>query len=347
MRNGVLTVPHLLGGIIVAVLVCGGAGYIGSHCVYGLIEKNEEVVVVDNLQTGHRAAVHKSARFYEGDIRNGKFLDRVFEENNIDAVIHFAANSLVGVSMKVPLEYYDNNVYGTQVLLGAMNRHKVGRIVFSSTAATYGEPERVPILETDKTQPTNPYGETKLAMEKMMKWVDSAHGIKYIALRYFNVAGAHENGSIGEDHNPETHLIPLILQVPLGKRESISIFGDDYETADGTCIRDYIHVMDLVDAHILALDKLRAGGESNIYNLGNGEGFSVKQVIEAARRVTGHPIPVVVCPRRAGDPSTLIASSKKAKEELGWEPRFGRIEDIIASAWNWHSKNPEGYGESR
>lgn len=326
-----------------AVLVCGGAGYIGSHCVYGLIERKEEVVVADNLQTGHKDAVHKGARFYEGDIRDAGFLDRVFGENDIDSVIHFAANSLVGESMKEPLAYYDNNVHGTQVLLEAMSRHNVGRIVFSSTAAVYGEPESIPILETDRTLPTNPYGETKLAMEKMMKWADCAHGIKYIALRYFNVAGAHENGMIGEDHNPETHLIPLILQVPLGKREYISIYGDDYDTHDGTCIRDYIHVMDLADAHIKALDKLRAGADSNVYNLGNGEGFSVKEMVEAARRVTNHPIPAVICPRRAGDPSVLIASSKKAREELGWRPRYNKIDDIIASAWKWHKNNPGGF----
>ncbi|KUO70528.1 MAG: UDP-glucose 4-epimerase, partial [Clostridia bacterium BRH_c25] len=295
-----------------AVLVCGGAGYIGSHCVYGLIDGKEEVVVADNLQTGHRDAVHKDAKFYKGDIRDREFLDKVFKENKLDAVVHFAANSLVGVSMKEPLAYYDNNVHGTQVLLEAMNRHRVGRIVFSSTAAAYGEPESIPILETDRTLPTNPYGETKLAMEKMMKWAENAHGIKFIALRYFNVAGAHKNGMIGEDHDPETHLIPLILQVPLGKRESIAVFGDDYDTQDGTCIRDYIHVEDLTEAHILALNSLREGSPSTVYNLGNGEGFSVKEIVEAARRVTKHPIPSVICPRRAGDPSTLIASGKKA-----------------------------------
>jgi UDP-glucose 4-epimerase len=330
-----------------SVLVCGGAGYIGSHCVYGLIDRKEEVVVVDNLQTGHLGAVSRDAKFYQGDIRDGEFLDRVFQENSIDAVIHFAANSLVGVSMNEPLEYYDNNVYGTQMLLQAMNRHRVCRIVFSSTAATYGEPESIPILETDRTLPTSPYGETKLAMEKMMKWADNAHGLKYIALRYFNVAGAHKSGMTGEDHSPETHLIPLILQVPLGKRESISIFGDDYDTPDGTCIRDYIHVTDLVDAHILALESLRAGAGSNVYNLGNGEGFSVKEMVEAARRVTMHPIPAVICPRRAGDPSTLIASSAKAREELGWEPKFKSVEDIIASAWNWHRNNPQGFKKDK
>ena len=326
-----------------AVLVTGGAGYIGSHCVYGLIDKNEEVIVADNLQTGHKGAVHRNARFYKGDIRNSEFLDKVFSENSIDSVIHFAANSLVGESMREPLAYYNNNVHGTEVLLSTMNKHKVGRIVFSSTAATYGEPERIPILETDNTEPTNTYGETKLAMEKMMKWADIAHGIKYIALRYFNVAGAHESGIIGEDHKPETHLIPLILQVPLNKREGITIFGDDYDTNDGTCIRDYIHVMDLVDAHILALNMLRAGAESTVYNLGNGEGFSVKEIIESARKVTGHLIPSAVIERREGDPLVLVASSKKAKQELGWKPNFAGVEEIIASAWKWHKNNPDGF----
>lgn len=321
-----------------SVLVCGGAGYIGSHCVYGLIDQKEEVIVVDNLLTGHSYAVHKEAKLYVGDIRDREFMDRVFIENKIDVVVHFAANSLVGVSMKEPLTYYDNNVHGTQVLLEAMNKHKVNKIVFSSSAATYGEPESIPILESDRTLPTNPYGETKLAMEKMMKWADNAYGIKYIALRYFNVAGAHENGIIGEDHEPETHLIPIILQVPLKKRESISIFGDDYDTHDGTCIRDYIHVMDLVDAHVLALNSLRKGADSTVYNLGNGEGFSVKEVIEAARRVTNYSIPSVICPRRVGDPSILIASGKKARDELGWEPKFKRIDDIVASAWKWHKR---------
>ncbi|MGE5633167.1 MAG: UDP-glucose 4-epimerase GalE [Caulobacteraceae bacterium] len=328
-----------------AVLVTGGAGYIGSHCVYGLIDKGEDVIIADNLQTGHVDAVHKKAKFYKGDLRDRAFLDKVFAENKIDSVIHFAANSLVGVSMKEPLAYYDNNMHGTQVLLEMMMKHNVKRIVFSSTAATYGEPENIPILETDRTEPTNPYGETKLAMEKMMKWADEAYGLKYIALRYFNVAGAHESGLIGEDHNPETHLIPLILQVPLNRREKITIFGDDYDTNDGTCIRDYIYVMDLVDAHILALKKLRGGSNSTVYNLGNGEGFSVKEMIEAARRVTGHPIPAVVVERRAGDPSKLIASSRKAQQELGWNPSYTTVDDIIATAWKWHRNNPEGFGK--
>ncbi|MGG6433660.1 UDP-glucose 4-epimerase GalE [Anoxybacillus sp. D401a] len=326
------------------ILVCGGAGYIGSHAVYRLIEKGEQVVVVDNLQTGHRKAVHPDALFYEGDIRDRHFLSDIFNKHEIDTVIHFAAHSLVGESVKQPLAYYNNNVYGTEVLLDVMNKHGVKQIVFSSTAAVYGEPKQIPIQETDETNPESPYGETKLAMEKMMKWVNVAYGIRYISLRYFNVAGAYGT-MLGEDHRPETHVIPLILQVPLGKREEFHIFGDDYDTYDGTCIRDYIHVLDLVDAHMLAVEKLRKGSESNIYNLGNGNGFSVKEVVEAARRVTGHPISAKIMPRRPGDPARLVASSEKAKRELGWKPMYTTIEEIIASAWEWHQANPNGYEE--
>lgn len=327
------------------ILVRGGAGYIGSHAVHQLIEKGEEVVVVDNLETGHIESVHKQAKFYKVDIRNEEELDKVFKENNITEVIHFAANSLVGESMTNPLKYYNNNVHGTEVLLKVMINNDVKKIVFSSTAATYGEAEKMPITETDKTEPTNTYGETKLAMEKMMKWCDTAYGLKYVALRYFNVAGAHVSGSIGEAHNPETHLIPLILQVPLGKREFISIFGEDYDTEDGTCIRDYIHVTDLANAHILAVEYLREGKDSDVFNLGNGSGFSVKEMIESARRVTGHEIPAKICERRAGDPARLIASSKKAKEILNWEPKFTNVEEIIASAWKWHKNNPNGFSK--
>ncbi|MFC0297858.1 UDP-glucose 4-epimerase GalE [Geobacillus jurassicus] len=324
------------------ILVCGGAGYIGSHAVYRLLEKGERVVVVDNLQTGHWEAVHPDAVFCQGDIRDRDFLREVFRRHDIEAVIHFAANSLVGESMEEPLKYYDNNVYGTQVLLEVMREFDVKQIVFSSTAAVYGEPKQIPIVETDPTEPTNAYGETKLAMEKMMKWADRAYGIRSISLRYFNVAGAYGT-TIGEDHNPETHLIPLILKVPLGQREEILIFGDDYDTPDGTCIRDYIHVLDLVDAHCLALEKLRSGAASDVYNLGNGNGFSVKEVIEAARQVTGHPIPARVAARRPGDPARLVASSEKAKRELGWEPKYPSITDIVASAWEWHQARPNGY----
>jgi UDP-glucose 4-epimerase len=325
-----------------AVLVCGGAGYIGSHCVYELIEKGEKVVVVDNLLTGFKSSVHKDAIFYEGDIRDLDFLNHVFKEQEIDSVIHFAANSLVGESMTVPLKYFGNNVYGTEILLKAMVENNINKIVFSSTAAVYGEPESVPIKETDPTNPTNPYGETKLAMEKMMKWVDLAHGIKYVSLRYFNVAGAHPSGLIGEMHNPETHLIPLVLQVPLKVRDKIMIFGDDYKTEDGTCVRDYIHIMDLINAHLLALEYLRAGNDSDIFNLGNGMGFSVKEIIDASEEVTGQDIKKEMGERRAGDPATLVASSDKIKQVLGWEPKHADVKDIIQSAWNFHKNHNQG-----
>ena len=325
------------------ILVLGGAGYIGSHTVYELVDKGYEVVIVDNLETGHIEAVHEKARFYKGDIRDREFMDSVFETEKIDGVIHFAANSLVGESMTNPLKYYDNNLCGTKVLLESMVAHGIDKIVFSSTAATYGEPEKLPILETDKTEPTNTYGETKLSMEKMFKWTALAHNLRYISLRYFNACGAHESGNIGEAHATETHLIPLILQVPNGKREAINIYGDDYDTKDGTCVRDYIHVKDLAQAHILAMEYLAEGKESNVFNLGNGVGFTVKEVIDAARRVTGHEIKAVVTPRRAGDPAVLIASSEKAKEVLGWKPEHTDIEEIIESAWKWHKTHPNGF----
>lgn len=325
-----------------AVLVTGGAGYIGSHTVAALLEREEEVVIADNLSQGHREAV-LGGTLCVGDLRDRAWLDSVFRKHSIKEVIHFAASSLVGESMKDPGKYYDNNVNGTLTLLETMREHEVNRVVFSSTAATYGEPEQVPIQETDLTVPTNTYGETKLAMEKMMRWFDSAYGLKYVSLRYFNAAGALPDGRIGEDHHPETHLIPLILQVPLGKREHISIYGDDYPTSDGTCIRDYIHVCDLANAHILALEKLRQGGESSIYNLGSGNGYSVKEVIDVCRKVTGHPIPAVVQPRRAGDPAVLIASSERIRSELGWQPKRDSLEAIVGDAWQWHQANPGGY----
>lgn len=326
-----------------AILVLGGAGYIGSHTVYALIDSGRDVVVADNLVTGFRAAVHPKARFYQLDIRDRAALDALFEAEQIEGVIHFAASSQVGESMSDPLKYYDNNLHGTMVLLQAMVAHGVDKIVFSSTAATYGEPERVPILETDRTEPTNCYGETKLSMEKMMSWVSRAHGLRYVALRYFNACGAHPSGAIGEAHDPETHLIPLILQVPGGQREKISIFGDDYPTPDGTCIRDYIHVTDLAQAHILALDYLLRGGENNVFNLGNGVGFSVKEVIDVARAITGHPIPAEICARRAGDPAQLVASSDKARTVLGWDPQYADLHTIVATAWAWHSTHPHGF----
>lgn len=325
------------------VLVCGGAGYIGSHTVYELIERGHSVVVVDSLIKGHKAAIHNDAKFYLGDIRDEEFMDRVFKENKIDAVIDFAAFSLVGESVNEPFKYYENNVYGTLKLLEAMERADVKKIVFSSTAATYGEPENDIIVESDNTNPTNPYGETKLTVEKMLKWADNAYGIKFVALRYFNAAGAHISGKIGEDHNPETHLIPIILQTALGQREKMFIFGDDYDTPDGTCVRDYIHVTDLADAHIKALEKLFRTNESGIYNLGNGKGFSVKEVIEKAKKITGKDFKVEIEARRSGDPSTLIASSEKAIKELGWRPKFNTLDKIIETAWNWHKDHKNGY----
>lgn len=325
------------------ILVLGGAGYIGSHTVYELIDNGEDVVVIDNLQTGYEEAIHPKAKFYKGDIRNREFLDDVFKREKIDAVIHFAACSLVGESMEKPLKYYDNNLCGTKILLDAMVANGLDKIVFSSTAATYGEPERVPILETDRTEPTNTYGETKLSMEKMFKWVGKAHNIRYVSLRYFNACGAHVSGEIGEAHNPESHIIPLILQVPNGKREFISVYGNDYDTKDGTCVRDYIHVTDLAQAHILAVKYLQNGGQSDVFNLGNGIGFTVNEVIETARKVTGHTIPAKITPRRQGDPAQLIASSDKAKKILGWKPEHASLNEIISSAWNWHKNHPEGF----
>ena len=328
-----------------AILVLGGAGYIGSHTALELVKAGNEVVIADNLVTGYRKAIPEGAKFYEGDLRDFDFLNKLFQQEKIDAVIHFAAYSLVGESVTNPLKYYDNNLYGTKVLLEAMVKNNVGKIVFSSTAATYGEPENIPILETDRACPTNPYGETKLAMEKMFKWTAEAHGLRYVSLRYFNACGADESGIIGEAHNPESHLIPLILQVPNGKRETISIYGTDYDTPDGTCIRDYIHVTDLAQAHILAVQYLNNGGKSDIFNLGNGVGYSVREVIETARKVTGHPIPATETSRRAGDPARLVASSEKAKSVLGWKPVHDSLEEIIASAWNWHKNHPNGYNE--
>ena len=327
------------------LLVLGGAGYIGSHTAVELLDRGHEVVIADNLITGYKQAVPKEAVFYQGDIRDYNFLNNLFKTEKIDAVIQFAAFSLVGESVTNPLKYYENNLYGTKVLLQAMIDNNVDKIVFSSTAATYGEPENIPILESDRTCPTNPYGETKLAMEKMMKWSANAYQLRYVSLRYFNACGAHKSGKLGEAHNPESHLIPLVLQVPNGKRESVSIYGTDYDTPDGTCIRDYIHVTDLAEAHILAVEYLMKGGESNVFNLGNGVGYSVREVIETARKVTGHPIPAVEIPRRAGDPARLVASGEKAKTVLGWEPKITSLEDIIRSAWVWHSTHPNGYNE--
>ena len=326
------------------ILVAGGAGYIGSHMVVLLSRRGYDVIVADNLQTGHRQAVRGARQLYVGDLRDTAFLDRVFSENRVDGVINFAACSLVGESVKDPLKYYGNNVSGAISLLSDMRTHGVKNIVFSSTAATYGEPEKQPIEESDRTEPTNPYGATKLAIENMLKWCDRAYGIHYVALRYFNAAGSDPEAGIGEDHNPETHLIPLVMKTALGQRDHIGIFGDHYPTADGTCIRDYIHVQDLTLAHLSALEYLEKGGSSDVFNLGSGTGYSVSEIIETARRVTGREIKAVVEPPRPGDPSVLIASNQKAKMVLEWQPSRG-LEQIISDAWAWHSGHPNGYEE--
>ncbi|WP_270998603.1 UDP-glucose 4-epimerase GalE [Listeria seeligeri] len=326
-----------------SIIVLGGAGYIGSHAVAELVNRGYNVVVVDNLKTGHKEAIHEKAKFYQGDIRDKDFLSSVFDRETVDGVMHFAASSLVGESMEEPLQYLNNNVYGTQILLEVMEQFGVKNIVFSSSAATYGEPEQVPIIESMSTNPESTYGDTKLIMEKMMKWCDKAYGMKYVALRYFNVAGAKSDGTIGEDHQPESHLVPIILQVALGQREKLAIYGDDYNTPDGTCIRDYVHVEDLIDAHIRSLEYLENGGESNIFNLGSSKGFSVQEILVAARSVTEKTIPAEVVARRAGDPGILIASSDKARKILGWEQKYTDIKDIIATAWKWHESHPNGY----
>ncbi|MFR4286871.1 MAG: UDP-glucose 4-epimerase GalE [Enterococcus italicus] len=327
------------------ILVLGGAGYIGSHAVDQFITAGFDVAVVDNLLTGHRKAVHPAARFYEGDIRNKAFMQSVFKKESIEGVIHFAASSLVGESMERPLLYFDNNVYGTLVTLEVMHEYGVKRIVFSSTAATYGEPNETPITENMPASPKNPYGESKRMMENMMRWCDEAYGIRYVALRYFNVAGAKLDHSIGEDHTTETHLVPLLLQTALGQRESFTIFGEDYPTKDGTCVRDYVHVVDLIQAHLKAYDYLVNDGKSDAFNLGSNEGFSVKEMLTAARQITGKEIPVKVGPRRAGDPAVLVASPQKAKTILGWTPEYTTIETIFSSAWSWHQIHPHGYAK--
>jgi len=325
------------------ILVTGGAGYIGSHMVRDLCDAGHKVAVIDSMVTGYKAAVDKRAALYMGDIRDSAFLDSVFAAEKPASVVHFAASSLVGESMTAPLDYYDNNLGGSRELLAAMTRHGVRDIVFSSTAATYGEAANEPILETAPNLPTNTYGATKLAAEGMIRDVARAHGLQYVILRYFNVAGAHPSALIGEAHNPETHLIPLVLKTALGVRESISIFGTDYPTPDGTCIRDYIHVCDLISAHSLALEYLERGGTSDIFNLGSQTGYSVRQIIDAARAITGRDINVVEAPRRAGDPAVLIASGEKAKSTLGWKPKYDSLEDIVGSAWKWHSEKPNGF----
>jgi UDP-glucose 4-epimerase len=322
------------------VLVTGGAGYIGSVVVAELVRLKHRVVVYDNLSHGYRAAVPNGAAFEQGDIADAECIASLLRQHKIDAVLHFAALIEAGESMRVPERYFRNNTANALTLLECMLAEGVKNLVFSSTAAVYGDPEHIPIRETDTLHPTNAYGESKLLVERMLAWFNRIHGLRYASLRYFNAAGA--SGDLGEAHNPESHLIPLILQVAQGKRESIAIFGTDYPTPDGTCIRDYIHVLDLAQAHLLALDAL-AARDKLIYNLGNGRGFSVREVIDAARRVTSHPIPAVESPRRAGDPAVLVASSEQIQNDLGWKPRYAELEAIISSSWRWMQKHPDGY----
>jgi len=324
------------------VLVTGGAGYIGSVIVAELIDAGDEVIVVDNLSQGHRAAVHPRAVFVEGDLADQALLAETMAKHRPEAIMHFASNTLVGESVEKPFMYLGDNVTNGLNLLQSAVEHGVRRFILSSTANLFDDPERIPIRADERIVPGSPYGESKHMLERLLHWMDEIYGLRYAALRYFNACGA-ASADLGEDHDPETHLIPLVLQVALGQREKIVIFGDDYHTPDGTCIRDYVHVLDLADAHIRALRALDGG--SRRYNLGNGRGFSVKEVVETARRVTGHPIPAEVGPRRPGDPATLIADSQLIKEELGWEPRYPDLHSIIESAWKWHRKHPHGYEE--
>lgn len=326
------------------ILVAGGAGYVGSHFVKRAVEEGHEIVVVDNLSTGHRKAVGEGVRFFEADVRDRDEMMKILRETGVEAVVHFAANSLVAESVEQPLKYFDNNTYGMMCLLEAMRETECKKLIFSSTAAVYGNPEKVPIEEGDRKEPVNPYGDSKLMMEQIMKGADAAYGIKGVALRYFNVAGADASGEIGEDHRPETHLVPNVLAAALGKAEKIVMFGDDYDTKDGFNVRDYVHPTDLADAHLLALDYLD-GGKSGEFNLGSATGFSVREVVDMAEEVVGRKIPQEVGPRRAGDPDILVASAARAKEVLGWEPRFDDIREIIASAWKWTEGHPNGYSE--
>lgn len=325
------------------ILVTGGAGYIGSHTVYKLIEMGHAVTVYDKLSKGHAAAVPEQAALIVGDIRDSILLSKTFKENNIQAVIHFAADSLVGESMQQPAKYYQNNVAATLALLETMLDCNVMKIVFSSTAAVYGEPNHWPITEDMPTQPTNVYGRTKLVIEGMLADFAQAYELSYVSLRYFNAAGALAGGSIGEDHNPESHLIPLVLKTALGQRQAIDIYGTDYPTADGTCIRDYIHVVDLAMAHVLAVSHLLSGGSSRVYNLGSEQGFSVREVINQAKSITGIDFTVREIARRSGDPAVLVASSEKIRTELGWMPRYSNLDSIIKDAWVWHRGHPQGY----
>jgi UDP-glucose 4-epimerase len=326
------------------ILITGGAGYIGSITTAELVQAGYEVVVFDNLYQGHRDAVHPQARFVQGDLSDRAALEKLFEQHpGIDGVMHFASYTLVGESMEKPHLYLRDNVVNAFNLLDTAAANGVERFILSSTANLFDEPERMPIDENEKIVPGSPYGESKYFIERLLHWFEVIHGMRYAALRYFNAAGGTPER--GEDHDPETHLIPLVLEVALGQREAITVFGDDYPTPDGTCVRDYIHVVDLAQAHILAMEALDRLGSLR-YNLGNGAGFSVLEVIETARRVTGHPIPHIIGPRRPGDPATLIASSDSIREALGWTPRYPDLEDIVASAWEWHQSHPHGYGRA-
>lgn len=326
-----------------SILVSGGAGYIGSHTVRTLVEQGYKPVVLDSLVTGHRQSVSLDVPFYEGDIADSVLVRKIVEREQVSAVIHFAARSLVGESVEKPDLYFEENTAKTNRFASSLLESGVNKIIFSSTAATYGIPDEVPIPESAPTNPINPYGFSKLMIEQSFSWLEKAYGLKWIALRYFNAAGAALDGSLGEDHIPETHLIPLILKTALGQRESISVFGTDYSTPDGTCLRDYIHVLDLAKAHILALEALETGLGSGVYNVGTGSGYSVKEVIETARVITGRTIPVLETPRRPGDPDKLVAKVEKIQSLLGWTPKHSSLEQIMESAWAWHLKHPHGY----
>ncbi|MDD3588611.1 MAG: UDP-glucose 4-epimerase GalE [Thermoguttaceae bacterium] len=327
------------------VLVTGGAGYIGSHAVKALLASDHHVAVIDNLSKGHRKAVSPEASFYQVDLHETNRLEEILRANKIEVVMHFAAFIAVGESVSEPVMYYRNNTGGALSLLTAMSACGVKRFIFSSTAATYGQPERVPIEEDDRQRPINPYGWSKWMVERILRDLSTSDpDFAFTALRYFNVAGAAQDGSIGEDHHPETHLIPKVLDVPLGHEQFVPVFGHDYQTADGTCVRDYVHVEDLISAHILAMNALTPG-RHKFYNLGIGRGYSVREIVEAAREVTGHPIPIQYGPRREGDPDSLFACSNKIQQELHWKPRFTDVHEVIETAWNWHRNHPNGYGE--
>jgi UDP-glucose 4-epimerase len=322
------------------ILVTGGAGYIGSIVVEQLVKEGESVIVFDNLYQGHQEAVHPDAIFIKGDLADAAAVNAIFEEYKPEAIMHFASHTLVGESMEKPFLYLGENITNGLNLLQAAVKYNARRFIFSSTANLFEDPERMPIDEGERIVPGSPYGESKYILERMLYWLDRTQGLRYGALRYFNASGA--SAERGEDHTPEYHLIPIVLEVVLGKREKVLIFGDDYPTRDGSCVRDYIHVLDLAQAHILALRALDQG--SRVYNLGNGQGFTVKEVIEMARQITGHPIPAEVVARRPGDPATLVASSDKIRRDLGWKPKYSNLRDIIESAWKWHVAHPNGYG---